>query len=109
MEDFRVTVTGAPEELDELERFCSGRGIMTERGIVSAYDGVAVSGFALHATARLDVLAEGIAAYGAGQQPALRVRYFVPGRGNLIIADYSVATVAEVLRQTQELSFDRPV
>jgi hypothetical protein len=107
MEDIRVTVSGSAQEMDELERFCRKHGVMTERGFISAYDGVAVSVLALHAIASFDVLAQCIAAYGAIPGAPLRVSYFVPGKGNRVVEDYSVETVAEVLRQTQELSFER--
>jgi hypothetical protein len=107
MEDIRVTVTGSEQEMDELETFCRKQGVMTERGLISAYDGVAVSVFALHAIARFEVLAQCIAAYGALRATRLRVSYVVPGKGRLTVTDYGFKAVAEVLRQTQELSFDR--
>ena len=107
MEDFRVTVTSSAQELDELERFCHRQGVVTERGLVSAYDGVAVSVFGLHAIGTFEVLAQCIAAYGAVQGSKLKVSYVVPGRGRLVAKDYSFKAIAKVLRQTQQLSFDR--
>ena len=39
MEGFRLTVTGSSEEMDVLELFCRQYGVLTERGVVSAYEG----------------------------------------------------------------------
>jgi hypothetical protein len=107
MEDYRVTITGSTEEIEVLEQLWRSNGVATKRGIVSSYEGVAVTAFAIHATAPLEFLAQCIAAYGTVQGSPLTVSYFVPGKGRRIIKDYSLEAVADVLRQTQELCFER--
>jgi hypothetical protein len=105
MNEFRVTVTGSADLLDGLETIFRTCGVVTERGMVSSYDGVAVSAPALHATASRDALARCISAYGIGQNTPYRVTYFVPGKGSQIVKDYSFKAIAEVLGQTEELCF----
>ena len=107
MDDFRVTVTGSAQEMDELERFCRKHGVVTERGLLSSYEGVAVTVFALHAIGSFNVVAQCIAEYGAAQGPGLKMSYVVPGKGHMKPAGYSFKAIAEVLRETQQLTFDR--
>lgn len=107
MEEFRLTITGAPTEIDALEGFCRERGVTTERGLVQVYEGIAVTVFALHVIGPFEVLAQCIAAYGANQKPPLKASYSVPKHGQRVVGDYSFEAVARVLRETGRLHFDR--
>jgi hypothetical protein len=106
MEEFRLAITGAAGELDALEEFCREYGVATERGLVPAYEGIAVSGFALHVIGRFEVLAQCIAAYGK-QNPPLTASYCAPKKGHRVIGDYSFEAVARALHETGQLHFDR--
>jgi hypothetical protein len=103
MEDLRLTVTGSSEEMDMLEEFCRRYGVATERGVVSVYEGVAVTIFAVYITARLDVLSQCLAAYRNTRTAALKLTYYAPGKGTLVMEDFSPEAVAEVLRATDQL------
>jgi hypothetical protein len=107
MGEFRVAVTGGTEEIDALEQFCVERGLESERGVVSEYEGVAVSVLALFVSGTFEEVVQGIAAYGASQPPPFNARYFVSQKGHQVIKDYRLETVAEVLSQTEQLHFDR--
>ena len=85
MEDFRFTVTGSSEEMDVLEQFCRQYGVVAERGVVSAYEGVAVVMFAVHITAQPDVLSQCISAYRSSRKavhPAVVGRFQFQRRGS---------------------------
>jgi len=103
MDQFRLTVTGSSEEMDGLEAFGRNYGVATERGVVSDYEGVAVTLFAVYLTAASEVVAQCIAAYLSARQAPLRITYFVPGQGNRVARDFSLNGVAETLRATDKL------
>ena len=107
MEEFRLAVTGATDEIEALEEFCRQYGVMTECRVVSAYEGVAVTVPALHLLGRFEVLAQCIAAYGTTQKPPLKASYFVPQKGHRTVGDYSFEAVAGALRETDQLQLDR--
>ena len=107
MEDFRLTLTGPTDEMEELDQHLRKCGILTEHGLVSSYEGVAVSVFALHAIGRLEVLAQCIAEYGNAKKPRLKVSCFISGEGHRTLTDYTFAEVAEVLHATRELHIER--
>ena len=109
MEDFRLTVTGATDEVEELEQYLRKCGVVTEHGLVSSYEGVAVSVFALYAIGTLEVLAQCVADHGSAKKPRLKVSYFISGKGQRTFKDYTFAEVAEVLRATRELHIEREV
>jgi hypothetical protein len=106
MEDFRLTVTGSREEMDVLQEFCRNYGVATERGTVSAYEGVAVVMFAVYITALLDVLSQCISAYRGARKAPLKVTYFVKGQGTLVMEDFSPDGVAKVLGATDQLQIE---
>jgi hypothetical protein len=106
MNEFRVTLTGSADLLDALETLFRTCGVVTERGVVSSYDRVAVSAPAVHAVASRDVLARCISAYGVGQKAPHKVTYFLPGKGFHTVKDYSFNAIAEVLGQTEELCLE---
>jgi hypothetical protein len=103
MDDFRLTVTGSSEEMDVLEQFCSEYGVATERGVVSAYEGVAVTMFAVCITTGIDVLCQCLSAYRTTRRAPLKVTYFASGKGTLVMQDFSPAGVAKILRTTDQL------
>ena len=103
MEDFRLTVTGSSEEMDVLEEFCRKYGVATTRGVVSAYEGVAVTLFAVYIAARLDILCQCLAAYRVTRKTSLKVTYFVPDAGTRVMDDFSPDGVAAILRATNQL------
>ena len=103
MDDFRLTVTGSSEEMDVLEQFCRKYGVATERGVVSAYEGVAVTMFAVYITARFDVVCQCFSAYLDTRKAPLKVTYFAPGKGTLVLADFSLDAVANILCATDQL------
>jgi hypothetical protein len=103
MEGFRLTVTGSSEEMDVLEQFCRNYGVATERGVVSAYEGVAVTLFAVYITAQFDVICQCISAYRSARKAPLKVTYYAPGKGTLLVADFSPDGVAIILRATDQL------
>ena len=107
MNDLRLTITGPMDEIEALELFCRKSGVHTERGLVSSYAGVAVSALALHAIGSFDVLAQCLATYGTAHKPSLKVTYFITGKGQQAVKDYTFDAMAEVLRKTQELHFER--
>ena len=109
MENFRVTATGAPEEMEDLEQHFRKCGLHTEHGLVSSYEGVAVTVFALHAVGRMEAVAQSVAEYGEARKGRLKVTYFASGKGRQTLEDYTFASVAAVLRETQELNFARVV
>ena len=98
MEEFRLTVTGSSEEMDVLEQFCRQCGVATERGVVSGYEGVAVTLYAVYITAGIDVLSQCIAAYRSARKAPLKLTYYVPGKGTLVVKDFSLKAVARILR-----------
>ena len=106
MEDFRLTVTGSSDEMDVLEQFCRNYSVAAERGVVSAYEGVAVTMFAVYLTARLDVLSQCISAYRSSRKAPLKVTYYAPGKGTLIVVDFSPDGVATILRATDQLHIE---
>jgi hypothetical protein len=106
MGDFRFTVTGSSEEMDVLEQFCRKYGVATERGVVSAYEGVAVTLFAVYITARFDVLCQCISDYRSSRKASLKVTRFAPGKGTLAVEDFSPDGVAKVLRATDQLHIE---
>src|ERR1019366_5381239 len=61
-------VTGSSDVMDVLEQFCRNYSVAAERGVVSAYEGVAVTMFAVYLTARLDVLSQCISAYRSSRK-----------------------------------------
>ena len=103
MEDFRLTVTGSSPEMDALEQFCRQYGVATERGVVSAYEGVAVTLFAVYITARFEVVAKCMAAYRGSREAPLKVTCYVPGRGTVVLHDFSPDGVAAILRAADQL------
>jgi hypothetical protein len=103
MEDFRLTVTGSSEEVDALEQFCRKYGVATERGVVSACEGVAVIEFAVYITARFDVVCQCISAYLDVRKAPLKVTYSAPGKGTLVMEDFSPEGVAHIMRATDQL------
>ena len=103
MDDFRLTVTGSSQEMDVLEQFCREYGVATERGVISAYEGVAVIMFAVHITARFDVVCQCFFAYLDARKAPLKVTYFAPGRGTLVMEDSSLDGVANTLCATDQL------
>src|SRR5271169_3247579 len=107
MADIRLTITGPTGVMEELDQFFRKSGVLTESGLVSSYEGVAVTVFGLHAVGSLDVLAQCIAAYGNANKPSLKASYFIPGKGPQILKDFPFKAVAEVLRKTQELHIER--
>ncbi len=109
MENFRVTATGAPEEVEELEQHFRKCGLLTEHGLVSSYEGVAVTVFALHAVGRMEAVAQCLAEYGEARKGRLKVTYFAPGKGQQTVKDYAYASILAVLKETQELNFARVV
>src|ERR1019366_4287262 len=106
MEDFRLTITGSREEMDVLEQFCRQYGVAAERGVVSAYEGVAVVMFAVHITAEPDVLSQCVSAYRSSRKAPLKVTYYAPGRGTLVMEDFSPDGVATILRATDQLHIE---
>jgi hypothetical protein len=106
MEDFRLTVTGSSEEMDVLELFCRQYGVLTERGVASGYEGVAVTLFAVYITAGIDVLCQCISAYRRAREASLKVSCFVPGRGTLVTEDFSPEALANLLRATGHLHIE---
>ena len=72
MEDFRLTVTGSSEEMCLLEEFCRNYGVATERGVVSAYEGVAVTLFAVYITAPIEIVSQCVVATAALEKHPLR-------------------------------------
>ena len=103
MEDFRLTVTGSSEEMDVLELFCRQYGVLTERGVASGYEGVAVTLFAVYITAGIDVLCQCISAYRGTRKAPLKVTYYAPGQGTLVMEDFSPEGVAKVLQAADQL------
>jgi hypothetical protein len=103
MEDFRLTITGSSEEMDVLDQFCRKYGVATTRGVVSAYEGVAVTLFAVYITARPDILCQCLAAYRVTRKASLKVTYYVSGKGTLVFQDFSPDGVAALLRATDQL------
>jgi hypothetical protein len=89
--------------MDLLEQFCRQYGLATERGVVSAYEGVAVTLFAVYVTAQLEVLAKCVAAYRGSRKAPLKVTRYVPGRGTVVVDDFSLDGVAAILRDTDQL------
>ena len=106
MEDFRLTVTGSSDEMDVMEQFCRNYSVAAERGVVSAYEGVAVTMFAVYLTARFDVLSQCISAYRSSRKAPLKVTYYAAGRGTLVMEDFSPEGVAGVLRATDQLHIE---
>ena len=106
MEEFRLTVTGSSEEMDVLEQFCRKYGVVTERGVVSAYEGVAVTMFAVYISAPFDIVSQCISAYRGTRRAPLKVTYFAPGKGTLVLADFSLDAVANILCATDQLHID---
>ena len=108
MEEFRLTVTGSSEEMDALDAFCRNYGVATERGVISAYEGVAVTLFAVYITAALELVSQCIAAYHSARTAPLKITYYVPGRGTLVAQDFSLIGVATLLRATDQLHVEDP-
>jgi hypothetical protein len=106
MEDFRLTVTGSSQEMDVLEQFCRRYGVATRRGVASAYEGVAVTLFAVYITTRMDILCQCIAAYRDARKAPLNVTYFAPGKGTLVVQDFSPEGIAKILRATDQLHIE---
>ena len=78
-------VTGSSDVMDVLEQFCRNYSVAAERGVVSAYEGVAVTMFAVYLTARLDVLSQCISAYRSSRKavhPAVVGRFQFQRRGS---------------------------
>jgi len=103
MKHFRLTVTGTSDEMDVLEQFCRNYGVATERGVVSAYEGVAVTLFAVYITAAIEIVAQCIVAYRSARKAPLKVTYFVPGKGTLVVEDFSLNAVTKILGATDQL------
>ena len=103
MEDCRLTVTGSSQQMDALDQFCREYGVATARGVVSAYEGVAVTLFAVYITAPPDALCQCVSAYFGGRTEPLEVTYFAPGKGTRVIQDFSPDGVATVLGATDQL------
>ena len=103
MEDFRFTVTGSSEEMDVLAQFCREYGVATERGVVPAYEGVAVTLFAVYITAASEAVSQCLAAYLSARKAPLKVSCFVAGKGTLVVEDFSLEGLAKVLRATGQL------
>jgi hypothetical protein len=106
MEDFRLTITGSSEEMDLLEEFCRNYGVVAERGVVSAYEGVAVTLFAVYITAPIEIVSQCVAAYHSARKAPLKVTCFLPGKGTLPVEDFSLKGVAEILRATGQLHIE---
>ncbi|MGD0261424.1 MAG: hypothetical protein ABSD29_16540 [Verrucomicrobiota bacterium] len=106
MEDFRLTVTGSSEEMCLLEEFCRNYGVATERGVVSAYEGVAVTLFAVYITAPIEIVSQCVVAYRSARKAPLKVTFFVPGKGTLLVEDFSLNGLAELLRATGQLHIE---
>ena len=103
MEIFRLTVTGTSEEMNVLEEFCRNYGVATKRGVVSAYEGVAVTLFAVYITAPIEVVSQCIAAYRNAREAPLKTTYYVPDKGTLVVEDFSLNGIAKILRATDQL------
>ena len=106
MDQFRLTVTGSSEEMDVLEQFCRGCAVVTERGVISAYEGVAITLFAVYITAAFEAVSQCIAAYRKARTEPLKVTYDIPGRGTLIVRDFTPDGLAYVLRATDQLHLE---
>jgi hypothetical protein len=106
MEEFQLTVTGSSEEMDVLEQFCRKYGVATSRGVVSAYEGVAVTLFAVYITARFDIVCQCMSAYRGSRKAPLKVTYYAPGKGTLVVEDFSPDGVAHILRVTDQLHIE---
>jgi hypothetical protein len=103
MEDFLLTVTGSNEEMDVLEEFCRKYGVAPKHGVVSSYEGVAATMFAVYITAQFDIVCQCIAAYRGTRKAPLKVTHYAPGKGTLVLEDFSSESVAKVLRTTDQL------
>jgi hypothetical protein len=86
--------------VDALEQFCRQTGLSTERGLVSGYEGVAVTLFAVYIIAGLEVVARCLAGYHTTRQPSPKVTYFTQATGNVVVQDFSPEGIAKVLRTT---------
>jgi len=106
MDQFRLTVTGSSEEMDVLEAFCRDYGVATERGVLSTYEGIAVTLFAVYITAAIEIVSQCIAAYHTARAAPLRVTYFVPGQGTVVAKDFSLNGVTQTLRATNQLHIE---
>jgi hypothetical protein len=103
MDAFRLTVTGSSREMDTLEAFCRNHDVATERGVVSAYEGVAVTLFAVYITAAIETISQCLATYHGARNTPLRVTYYLPGKGTLVVQDFSPTAIAKVLGATDQL------
>ena len=96
-------MTGSSQEMNVLEEFCRKHEVAVKRGVVSAYEGVAVTLFAVYITGTIEVIAQCIAAYRGARNEPLKVTCYVPGRGTMVVEDFSVNGVAKVLQTTDQL------
>ena len=106
MEQYRLTVTGSSEEMDVLEQFCREHAVATERGVVSAYEGVAITLFAVYITVAFEAVSQCIAAYRNARTEPLKATYFIPGRGTLILGDFTPDGLANLLQATDQLHLE---
>jgi hypothetical protein len=106
MDVLRLTITGSSDEIDLLEQFGRQYGLSFERGVVSSYEGMAITLIALHFTAPVEILAQFLAAYHAARQAPLRGTYFLPGKGEVFVRDFTLTGIAAVLRLTAQLHLE---
>jgi hypothetical protein len=59
--------------------------------------------FAVYITGAIEIVSQCVAAYHGARNAPLKVTYFVPGKGTLVVQDFSLNGVANLLRATDQL------